>query len=273
MTPDFERRFGGLQRLYGLAGAQRIYSARVLVVGIGGVGSWAAEALARSGVGSIGLVDMDHIAESNINRQVHATSPSIGQAKVLAMQERIAQINPNCQVHCIDDFVSPDNWPAIAFNAALPAWDAIIDCCDQAQAKLAMAAWLLALGKRQRPLYACVGAAGGKRLAQRTNIADLADTTHDPLLAKLRYNLRRNHGAARSGAVGLSCVFSQEAVAPPDASCAMPDVDGSLNCSGYGSSVAVTASFGLAAAGWVMDQLAAKIHSEIGQAHQNHAII
>ncbi len=258
MTPDFGRRFGGLQRLYGLTGAQRIYGARVLVVGIGGVGSWAAEALARSGVGCIGLVDMDHIAESNVNRQVHAASASIGQAKVLAMQERISQINPSCQVHGIDDFVSPDNWPAIAFNPALPAWDAIIDCCDQAQAKLSMAAWLLALGKRQRPAYACVGAAGGKRLAQRTDIADLAHTTHDPLLAKLRYNLRRNHNAERTGNIGLTCVFSQEAVAPSDASCAVPDADGSLNCHGYGSSVAVTASFGLAAAGWVMEQLAAK---------------
>jgi tRNA threonylcarbamoyladenosine dehydratase len=263
MTLDFERRFGGLQRLYGLAGAQRMYSARVMVVGIGGVGSWAAEALARSGVGCIGLVDMDHIAESNINRQIHAHCQSVGQAKVLAMQERIGQINPACQVHCIDDFVGPDNWPAIAFNAALPAWDAIIDCCDQAQAKLAMAAWLLALGKRQRPLLVCAGAAGGKRLAHKTDIADLADTTHDPLLAKLRYSLRRSHGAARTGAIGLACVYSQEAVAPPDASCAMPEADGSLNCHGYGSSVAVTASFGLAAAGWVMEQL---VHNALKQA-------
>ncbi len=256
VTTDFERRFGGLQRLYGIPGAQCVYSARVLVVGIGGVGSWVAEALARSGVSSIGLVDMDHIAESNINRQIHALSASVGQAKILAMHERIAQINPDCLVLCIDDYVSLDNWPAIAFNSALPHWDAIIDCCDQAQAKLAMAAWLLALSKRQRPVYVCVGAAGGKRLAQRTDIADLADTTHDPLLAKLRYSLRRSHGAARAGAIGLACVYSQEAVAAPDASCAIADADGSLNCHGYGSSVAVTASFGLAAAGWVMDKLA-----------------
>jgi tRNA A37 threonylcarbamoyladenosine dehydratase len=111
---DLQRRFGGLARLYGAAGAQAIARAHVVVVGIGGVGSWAVEALARSGVAALTLIDLDHIAESNVNRQVHALSSTLGQAKVQAMRERIEQIHPACQVHCIEDFVSPDNWPALA---------------------------------------------------------------------------------------------------------------------------------------------------------------
>ena len=108
-----QRRFGGLERLYGVDGAQRIRDAHVVVVGVGGVGSWTAEALARSGVGQLTLVDLDHVAESNINRQIHAVSTTVGQAKVLAMRDRIALINPGCVVHCIEDFVEPENWPEL----------------------------------------------------------------------------------------------------------------------------------------------------------------
>ena len=104
-----QRRFGGLERLYGVRGAAQIRTAHVAVVGLGGVGSWAAEALARSGVGRLTLIDMDHIAESNINRQIHALDNTLGQAKVQAMRERIALINPACQVECIEDFVEPSN--------------------------------------------------------------------------------------------------------------------------------------------------------------------
>ena len=121
MQTDFERRFGGLRRLYGVAGAQQMFDAHVLVVGIGGVGSWAAEALARSGVGRITLVDMDHIAESNVNRQVHALDATLGQSKVLAMRERMLAINPNAQVVVIDDFVAVNNWLQIVHvNCRLP---------------------------------------------------------------------------------------------------------------------------------------------------------
>ena len=136
---DAERRFGGLARLYGVAGAARIQAAHVVVVGLGGVGSWAAEALARSGVGRLTLIDMDHVAESNINRQVQALTDTVGQAKVEAMRARIAQINPTGVVRVIDDFVSPDNWPALLLAppaegetapGAVPA-DALIDACDQ----------------------------------------------------------------------------------------------------------------------------------------------
>jgi len=247
---DLERRFGGLDRLYGVAGAQRIRAAHVAVVGVGGVGSWAAEALARSGVGRLTLIDLDHVAESNINRQIHALESTLGQAKVLAMRERIAQINPACTVQCIEEFVEPGNWPDL-----LPAGvTAVIDACDQIRAKVALTAW----AQRSRMLFIAVGAAGGKRLAHQVDIEDLSKTTHDPLLAQLRYRLRREHGAARDGRkIGVACVFSREAVRQPDASCAL-EGDGTLNCSGYGSLVSVTATFGLCAAGWVMDELAAR---------------
>ena len=248
MPADLQRRFGGLERLYGVPGAARIRAAHVAVVGIGGVGSWAAEALARSGVGALTLIDLDHVAESNINRQVHALDATVGQAKVQAMQQRIAQINPTCHVQGIEEFVEPANWPALLPEGV----DAVIDACDQVRAKTAMAAWAL----RSKALFIAVGAAGGKRLAHRVDIDDLSLTTHDPLLAQLRYRLRKEHGAPREGKkIGIACVFSREAVAPPDASCAI-EGDGSLNCHGYGSVVSVTATFGQCAAGWVLDRLA-----------------
>ena len=243
-----ERRFGGLERLYGKPGAARIRAAHVAVVGIGGVGSWAVEALARSGVGQLTLIDLDHVAESNINRQIHALDDTLGQAKVHAMRERIQHIHPGCQVHCVEEFVEPGNWPAILPGGV----DALIDACDQVPAKTAMAAW----ARVQRSLFITVGAAGGKRLAHKVDVDDLAQVTHDPLLAQLRYRLRKQHGAPREGKkIGVPCVFSREAVAPPDASCAVQG-DGSLTCHGYGSEVAVTATFGQCAAGWVLDALA-----------------
>lgn len=247
---DLQRRFGGLERLYGMDGAAAIRRAHVAVVGIGGVGSWAAEALARSGIGALTLIDLDHIAESNINRQVHALDGTVGQAKVVAMRERIAQIHPRCQVHLVEDFVEPANWPRL-----LPAGvDAVIDACDQVPAKTAMAAW----ARQTKTLFIACGAAGGKRLAHQVDIDDLASTTHDPLLAQLRYRLRKFHGAPREGKrIGIPCVFSREAVAPPDASCAI-EGDGSLNCHGYGSVVSVTATFGQCAAGWILDRIATR---------------
>lgn len=245
----FERRFGGLRRLYGVEGAQRIFDAHVVVVGIGGVGSWAVEALARSGVRRLTLIDLDHVSESNINRQIHALEPTLGQAKAEAMRERIALFHPDCTVDVIDEFVTPDNWPGLL--DAIPS--ALIDACDQVRAKTALADW----SASNKVPFVTVGAAGGKRLAQAVEVADLADTTHDPLLAQLRYRLRKHHGGARAGRMGVACVFSREAVAPPDASCELGDNDGSLNCHGYGSAVSVTATFGLCAAGWVMNALAA----------------
>ena len=253
-APDLARRFGGLERHSGVAGAARIRGAHVLIAGIGGVGSWAVEALARSGVGRLTLVDLDHVSESNINRQIHALDATVGQAKVEAMRDRIAQINPECKVLAIDEFVEPGNWATLleaAQQANGPA-TAVIDACDQVKAKLTMAAW----ARASRTAFVAVGAAGGKRQAHKVDIDDLSLVTHDPLLAQLRQRLRKEHGAPREGRkIGVTCVFSRESVAPPDASCAI-EGDGSLNCHGYGSVVSVTATFGQCAAGWVLDKIA-----------------
>lgn len=250
--PDLERRFGGLRRLYGDLGYARVRQARVAVVGLGGVGSWAAEALARSGVARLVLLDLDHVAESNINRQVQALGCTVGMAKVQALRQRFADIHPGCELIGVEEFVTADNWPAL-----LPAEvDAVIDACDQSSAKTALAAWSLQTGV---PLV-CVGAAGGKRLAQRVEVEDLADTTHDPLLAGLRQRLRKAGHAPRTGRIGVRCVFSRESVAPPADACSLQDAaagDGTLNCHGYGSSVTVTATFGLVAAGEVLALLQA----------------
>lgn len=250
MSEDFERRFGGLRRLYGAAAAQRLFDAHVVVVGIGGVGSWAAEALARSGVARISLVDMDHVAESNINRQIHASDATLGQAKAEAMRERILTYHPSCTVGVVDAFVEPDNWISLLQSMG-QAPDGVIDACDQVRAKTTMAVWA---AETTTPLVT-VGAAGGKRLAYAVEVADLGEVTHDPLLAQLRYRLRKHHSARRQGPMGWSCVFSREAMVQPDAMCPSGPADGSLNCHGYGSSVSVTATFGLCAAGVLMNGL------------------
>ena len=254
-SADLERRFGGLVRLYGVKGGQNIRSAHVVVVGIGGVGSWAVEALARSGVARLTLIDLDHIAESNINRQIHALSNTLGQSKVEAMRERIFQINPDCDVHCVEEFVDAANWPGIAQLDTRAESLSILDACDQVKAKTAMAAWAL----QNSANFITVGAAGGKRHAHKVEIDDLALTTHDPLLAQLRYRLRKEHNGARKGKMNVSCVFSRESVmlpTPQTTAADTPQTDNSLNCHGYGSVVSVTATFGVCAAGWLLDKIA-----------------
>jgi tRNA A37 threonylcarbamoyladenosine dehydratase len=249
------RRFSGLDRLYGPLQAQAVRHSHVVVVGVGGVGSWAAEALARSGVARITLVDMDHVSESNINRQVHALTPTIGMAKITAMAERIALINPDCQVAGLDVFVDGDNWLSLQPDDA----DAVIDACDQVIAKTAMAQWAL----KARAHFITVGAAGGKRHAHTVTVSDLSACTHDPLLAQVRYRLRKFHGAPKEGKkMGISCVTSPEPTMAPapvsfnaSAVSGATQSDSTLNCHGYGSLVTVTATFGLCAAGWVMDKL------------------
>jgi tRNA A37 threonylcarbamoyladenosine dehydratase len=254
---DLERRFGGLRRLYGDAGYARIRAARFAIVGVGGVGSWCAEALARSGVAGLTLIDLDHVSESNINRQIQATTATLGQAKVQALRERIHAIHPGCEVTCIEEFVDGSNWPALL---SPPRVDGVIDACDQGRAKLVIAAW--ALGTRS--LLVIAGAAGGKRQPHAVQVDDLGLVTHDPLLASLRQRLRKQHGAARSGKIGVRCVFSREAVTAPSDVCAIdggtagPSGDGSLNCHGYGSSVSVTATFGMVAASLALESAAAQ---------------
>ncbi len=240
LDADLERRFGGLRRLYGDAVYPRIRQARIAIVGLGGVGSWAAEALARSGVAALTLIDLDHVAESNINRQVQAMQASLGQSKALALCERIGGIHPGCRTVPVEDFVGDGNWPALLAEPV----DVVIDACDQLRAKVVLAAWGLSTGTA----VVTVGAAGGKRRPQAVEVGDLAETSHDPLLAGLRQRLRQRHGAARVGAIGLRCVFSREPVAMPLQQPAGEPIDSGLNCHGYGSSVTVTATFGMVAA-------------------------
>ena len=249
---DLKRRFGGLERLYGVKGAARICESHVVVVGVGGVGSWTVEALARSGVARLTLIDLDNVAESNINRQIHALTSTVGMAKVEAMRLRIAEINPVCEVLCVEDFLTPDN-----IQELLPAdFDVLIDACDQVRAKQAMAVY----ARKHKRAFISVGAAGGKRMAHKVDIDDLSQTTHDPLLAQLRYRLRKENAAPRDGKkMGVACVFSREAVAPPDASCSIEGGDGSLNCHGYGSVVSVTATFGQCAAGWALERISSQV--------------
>lgn len=242
-SPDIERRFGGVARLYGQPAAARLAAAHCCVIGIGGVGSWAAEALARSGVGRLTLIDLDHVAESNINRQVHALEPTLGQAKVLAMKERIAQINPACVVNCIEEFITPDNLLAL-----LPACDGVIDAIDQVKAKAA----LIAHCRRAKIALVTTGGAGGRSDPTFTKIDDLARTVQDALASKVRATLRRDYGFTREPKkkFGVDCVYSDEPIRRPERAACDLDEAGihGLNCAGYGSSVCVTASFGFAAA-------------------------
>ena len=258
-----ERRFGGLRRLYGEADYACLRTLRVAVGGLGGVGSWTVEALARSGVARLVLVDYDHVAESNVHRQVQALGRTLGQAKGEALRERIADIHPGCEVQVVDEFATPGNWPALLPDPV----DAVVDACDQTSAKAAMASWALGSGV---PLV-LTGAAGGKGQPERVEVGDLSEATHDPLLAALRQRLRRHGGAPRSGPIGLRCVYSREPVARPPAAC-LPDgapapasaadspAGAPLACAGYGSSVMVTATFGLVAAAQAVEAAVRRLH-------------
>lgn len=251
---DRARRFGGIARLYGDEALVRLSDAHAVVVGVGGVGSWVAEALARSGVGCLTLVDLDHVAESNLNRQIHALEDTLGMAKVDAMAERIAAINPDCQVHRVDDFVTPDNLSALLGH--LPASTrgpcCVVDAIDQLRAKVALLAWC---GSQGLATVTC-GAAGGQSDPTRIRRADLSRTVQDPLLAKVRAQLRRDHGYPRDPKrkFGIAAVYSEEPLRYPEAACA-PEPGAALACAGFGSSVCVTATFGLVAAGLALEQL------------------
>jgi tRNA A37 threonylcarbamoyladenosine dehydratase len=250
---DSERRFGGISRLYGGASLARLGAAHVCVVGIGGVGSWAVEALARSGVGRLTLIDLDHVAESNLNRQIHALEETLGQAKVLAMARRIASINPRCRVATVEEFVTPENLAQL-----VPSCDAVVDAIDQVKPKAALIAHCRASGT---PVVT-TGGAGGKTDPAQIRVDDLSRTSHDPLAAKLRAELRRSHGFPREAKAvfGVDCVYSLEPICRPLA--AACDIDEralhGLSCAGYGSTVCVTGAFGFAAASRVLTQLVGK---------------
>ncbi|MBK8336276.1 MAG: tRNA threonylcarbamoyladenosine dehydratase [Sterolibacteriaceae bacterium] len=249
MSDDFDRRFSALARLYGAAAAARIRAAAVCVIGIGGVGSWSAEALARSGVGRLTLIDLDHIAESNVNRQIHALDPDFGRAKVAAMASRIAAINPACAVDAIEEFVDESN---LAQLLARPH-DMVIDAIDNVRAKAALAAHC----RRARQRLVMCGGAGGRSDPTRVQVDDLARSAGDALLAKVRARLRKDYGFTREAGkkFGIEAVFSAEPVVMPIAAACDSDAGHEsarapqgLNCAGYGSSVCVTAAFGMAAA-------------------------
>ena len=249
---DRERRFGGVSRLYGEAALRRFEAAHVCVVGIGGVGSWAAEALARSAIGEITLIDLDMVAESNVNRQVHALDNEYGKAKVEAMAARIRAINPDCCVHCVEDFVTADNVQTIFATD----FDYIIDAIDQVRVKSAMIAWC----REHKRHIITAGAAGGKLDPTRIEIADLSRTIQDPLLSKVRTRLRKDHQFPRDPQkkFGVSAVFSPEPTHAPDRAptCETRTNAGTgLNCAGYGSCVTVTAVFGMTAANAALRQL------------------
>lgn len=248
---DLSRRFGGVARLYGDDGAARLRAAHVAVVGIGGVGSWAAEALARCAIGRITLIDMDHVAESNTNRQIHALGDAYGQSKVAAMASRITAINPACDVIAIDDFVTVENAATL-----MQGYDLVLDCIDRVNPKAA----LIAHACRGRIAVITCGGAGGRVDAARIATGDLAGITGDPLLAKVRHRLRRDYGFPRDDArrkkFHVLAVYSDEPVQRPTIECGPEEFNGGLACAGYGSSVAVTATMGFVAASVALTRLA-----------------
>lgn len=253
---DFERRFGGIARLYGAPALQAFRDAHVCVIGVGGVGSWVVEALARSAIGKITMIDLDHLAESNVNRQVHALTGTLGKAKVEALVERIAQINPYCKVTGVEEFIDADN---VAQLIVPGRFDYVIDAIDDARAKTAL---IVHCRERQIPLLT-IGSAGGQIDPTRIDVCDLSRTEQEPLLARVRKNLRIRHGFPRGkkNKFGIDAVYSTEPLRFPEA-CDIDVEDAEqagvtgLNCAGYGSAVVVTAAFGFVAAAHVLRKLA-----------------
>lgn len=242
----------------------RLRAARVTVVGLGGVGSWAAEALARSAVGHLTLIDLDMVAESNTNRQLPALDGEYGKAKVDVMATRIRAINPACDVKTIEDFVSTEN---VAEMLPINEMDGILDAIDQVSVKAAM----IAHCHRHKLAVVTAGAAGGQVDPSRLQVNDLALTTQDPLLSKVRQLLRRDFGfpagissSKQHGKVrkfGVPAVYSTEPLRYPTPTplCESGSDRGpqGLSCAGFGSSVCVTASFGMAAAAQIIHALLA----------------
>ena len=250
-----ERRFGGVARLYGDDGLQAFLGAHVLVAGLGGVGSWALEALVRSGVGEITLMDFDHIAPSNVNRQLHATEENFGKSKVQAMAERLVSINPQIKLHLIDEFLTVNNLSEYLDPHIGNPLFVVLDATDDIKMKIALAAYcegrrnsnelnepVIRKMKAQKiPLILC-GGAGGKLDPSRIQATDLSKTTQDPVLSKIRYALRKQYGfsADAKKKLGITAIYSDEA--------RQGVASGGLACSGYGSAVTVTATFGFVAA-------------------------
>jgi len=256
---DSARRFGGISRLYGNVGLAKLQAAHITVVGVGGVGSWAVEALARSAVGQLTLIDLDHIAPSNFNRQLHAVIGNEGKAKVDAMKERVLSINPNCLLTLVDEFVTPENVETIIPTET----QVVIDCTDDVKAKTALAVYC----KQANLPLLMSGSAGGRLDSTRMQVSDLAHVIGDKLLFKVRKQLRREHNFPQATGTkkkakkfNVQCVYSDELVRTPDMACDVGDDQEStsitgLNCAGFGSSVSVTAPFGFALAQLAINQV------------------
>jgi tRNA A37 threonylcarbamoyladenosine dehydratase len=251
---DFARRFGGIARLYGERALERFRAAHVCVIGVGGVGSWVVEALARSAVGHLTLIDLDNVAESNINRQIQALSSTIGMPKIEALRERIVQINPFCQVTLVEDFIDENN---LGQMIGAQRVDYVIDAIDSVKPKAALIAYC-----RERAIdLVTIGGAGGQLDPTKVQVRDLARTEQEPLLKKVRKILRARYGFARGekNKYHIDAVFSMEPLRYPEAgdACAVDanSITG-LNCAGFGSSMVVTATFGMVAAGHVLRRLA-----------------
>ena len=253
---DYEQRFSGLARLYGNAGLARLRPAHVAVVGLGGVGSWTVEALARSGIGALTLIDLDDVCITNVNRQIHAIDGQIGRPKADALADRVRRINPACRIETIAQFFTA----ATAAELLVPRYDFVIDAIDKLSHKCAVIT-----GCRERGLNVLtVGGAGGRRDGTAVRVADLADSTQDELLKQVRRQLRRDAGFPHGSGVqfGIPCVFSPERPMYPwsDGTCAMDEEPGrnlKLDCAtGFGTATFVTGAFGFAAAGEVIRRIA-----------------
>jgi tRNA A37 threonylcarbamoyladenosine dehydratase len=256
---ETKNRFGGTERLYSKTGTDSLFKAHVCVVGIGGVGSWVAEALARTALGKITLIDLDDICVTNTNRQIHALSCTIGHAKVDAMALRLKQINPACEVHTIEDFVTADN----VFELLHKDFDYVVDATDSIKAKAAM----IAHCKRNKIPIITIGGAGGQIDPTQICVTDLSKTIQDPLAKKLRSELRRFYHFSTNPKrrFAIDCVYSTEQLRypQPDGSVCMNktlnDSSVKLDCNtGFGASVAVTATFGFVAAARVIDKIISK---------------
>lgn len=252
---DYQLRFGGIARLYGNSQSEALQKAHFCVIGIGGVGSWVAEAFARNGIGQITLIDLDDLCITNINRQIHALTSSVGQSKVDVMRDRIMQINPECVVNTIEDFVTLENMAEIMSNG----YDYVVDAIDSVNVKSAV----IAHCKRNKIPLITIGGAGGQIDPSKIAIADLSQTYQDPLLAKVRNQLRREYNFPRNvkRKFSIDAVFSTEQLRYPDSTgnvChAKQTTDGAmrLDCSGgFGAATHVTASFAFFAVGRAMEK-------------------
>jgi len=256
-SDDYAFRFGGIARLYGQQALQKFRNSHVAVIGIGGVGSWAAEALARSGVGTITLFDLDDICVSNINRQVHALQGTVGKMKVDVMAERLESIHPQMKVQASHTFVTPKN----VADLLVKDFDYVFDATDSVKAKTAIIAHCV----RNKIKLVCSGGAGGQIDPLQIGIADLNRTIQDPLLAKVRNNLRRLHGFSRNPKrkYRVDCVFSTEQLVYEqlDGSVCQQKPESSgpakLDCaSGFGAATHMTATFGFIAVSQMLKKLA-----------------